>query len=67
MQLYYALITDHKGTEVLRLKYTATAKHSAFLATKYMDSCPPAQGFKIRKIIVDASTIADIFNAERGY
>jgi len=67
MQLYYAMITDHKGVEVLRLKYTATAKHSAFLANKYMESCPPAQGFKIRKLIIDASTIADIFNAERGY
>lgn len=67
MTLYFASITDHQGTEVMRLKYTATAKHSAFLADQYVKNCPPAQGFNIHKIILDASTIADIVNQHRGY
>ena len=67
MQLYYASITDHAGTEVLRLKYTATAKHSAFIASQYVLSCPPAAGFNIHKLILDNSTVADIINRDRGH
>jgi hypothetical protein len=67
MRLYYASITDHVGTEVLRLKYTATAKHAAYIANQYVQSCPPAAGFKIKMLMLDASTVADIINRERGH
>jgi hypothetical protein len=67
MRLYYPVILDRKGMEVLRLKYTATAKHAAFIAEQYVRNCPPADGFKIRAITFDASTIADIMNRGRGH
>jgi hypothetical protein len=67
MRLYYPIILDHAGTEVLRLKYTATAKHAAFIAEQYVRNCPPAAGFKIKMLMLDASTIADIMNRERGH
>ena len=62
MKIYYATILDHLGNEVLSLKYTATAKHSAFLATEYIKKCPPAQNFKIKLIFIDSSTVADLLN-----
>jgi hypothetical protein len=62
MFLYFAVITCHQGTEVLRLEYTTTSKHSAFLAQKYIDFCPPAAGFKIRKQLIDAKQIARLLN-----
>lgn len=66
MQLYYASITDHAGTEVLRLKYTTTAKHSAFIASQYVLSCPPAAGFKIKKY-TDVSKLAELLNDKEGH
>jgi hypothetical protein len=66
MKMYYASILDHQGTEVMSLKFTATAKHSAFLATEFVKHCPPAQSFKVKMIFVDASTVADLLNRQRG-
>ncbi len=62
MNLYYAQITDVQGTPVITLELTATAKHSAFLASKYIDFCPPAQGFIIKKQRIEAKAIARILN-----
>lgn len=67
MFLYFALILDHQGQEVLRLSWTATAKHSAFLAQQYLDSCPPAASFKITKRPVELKHIAQLLNKEGGY
>ena len=59
---YYASITDHKGEEVVELEYTGSAKHSAFLATQYVEHCPPAMGFNIHKIYVDNKQLAYMLN-----
>ena len=67
MQVYYASITDHLGKEVLNLKYTTTAKHSAFLASRYIQNCPPASGFKIHKQVLDSSIVVDMLNKDRGF
>jgi hypothetical protein len=66
MKLYYASILDYQGTEVMSLKYTATARHSAFLATEFVKYCPPAQSFKVKMITVDNNTVAELFNRQRG-
>jgi hypothetical protein len=47
---------------VLSLEYTTSAKHSAFLALQFIDNCPPAQGFAIRKRFLEAKTICKIIN-----
>jgi hypothetical protein len=44
------------------LQYTATAKHSAFIAAEFIKECPPAQGFKINKKFIDAKAVAFILN-----
>jgi hypothetical protein len=62
MKIYFALINDYFGKAVVQLEYTATAKHSAFLAQQYIDHCPPAQGFTICKKYVDAKEIAKLLN-----
>lgn len=62
MILYYAEITDIQGMPVMKLELTATAKHSAFLATKFIDYCPPAMGFNIRKMILKPNIIANMLN-----
>jgi hypothetical protein len=62
MNIYFASILDHLGQPVLNLEHTATAKHSAFLATQYIKECPPAQGFKINKRFIEAKTIAYLLN-----
>ena len=62
MKVYYATITDYQGKEVLVLEYTATAKHSAFLAKQYIDYCPPAAGFKICMRILKATDIVRLLN-----
>lgn len=66
MTLYFAYILDHQGAEVLRLQWTATAKHSAFLAQQYLDSCPPAAKFKITKRFMDSSHMAKLMNKDGG-
>jgi hypothetical protein len=65
--LYFAYILDYQGAEVLRLAWTTTAKHSAFLAKEYIDSCPPAASFKITKRVVDSRIVVAIMNNGRGY
>jgi hypothetical protein len=60
--LYFASILDHKGQEVLNLQFTVTAKHSAFIAGAFIKECPPAQGFKINKIFIDAKAVASMLN-----
>ena len=62
MKIYFALITDYLGKPVQQLAYTATAKHSAFLAQEYIDHVPPACGFKIGIKYVDAKEIAKLLN-----
>jgi hypothetical protein len=66
MTLYFALILDHQGQEVLRLQWTATTKHSAFLAKEYIDSCPPAASFKITKRFIESRHMAELMNKEWG-
>jgi hypothetical protein len=62
MILYYAEILDLNKMPVLSLEYTTSAKHSAFLALQFIDNCPPAQGFAIRKRFLEAKTICKIIN-----
>ncbi len=62
MNIYFASILDYLGQEVLCLQYTASAKHSAFLASQYIKECPPAQGFRINKRFIEASTITKMLN-----
>jgi len=66
MTLYFAYILDYQGAEVLRLQWTGTNRHSAFLAQQYLDSCPPAAGFKITKRFVDPNHVAKLLNQEGG-
>lgn len=62
MKMYYANITDFNGKAVLALNYTATAKHSAFLAQQFIDQCPPAQGFTISYVLITAKEVARMLN-----
>ena len=62
MKMYYANITDFKGKPVLALNYTATAKHSAFLAQQFIDQCPPAQGFTISYMFITAKEVVQMLN-----
>jgi hypothetical protein len=62
MKMYYAKINDFKGEAVLNLKYTATAKHSVFLAQEFIDNCPPAQSFTISYVFIQASDVANMLN-----
>jgi hypothetical protein len=64
MNVYYASILCHKGIEVLRLEYTVSAKHSAFLGTQYVNLCPPAGSFKINKLTIDSRHITRLLNQE---
>jgi hypothetical protein len=65
--LYYAIILDITGVEVTRLKYCISAKHAAYLASKFVEFCPPAQGFKIKKYVPQAATLAELFNDKEGH
>lgn len=62
MKVYYAIITDYLGQQVLKLQYTATAKHAAFLAQQYIDYCPPAAGFKIQLQVIKPNHIVELLN-----
>ena len=62
MIIYYAEILDFNKMPVLSLEYTASAKHSAFLALRFIDNCPPAQGFAIKKRFIEASKVCKIIN-----
>jgi len=62
MKFYFATITDYSGQAVLTLQYTASAKHSAFLAKQYIDNCPPAAGFKICMKVLNAADIVRLLN-----
>jgi len=60
--LYFASILDHNNKEVIKLEYTTSAKHSAFLAKDFIEHCPPAIGFKINKIVFDLKQVAYMAN-----
>jgi len=64
MNIYFATILDHQGAEVMRLEWTSSAKHSAFLATQFINLCPPAQGFRICKRFIESKEITRILNRE---
>jgi len=65
MKVYFASILDIQGKEIMNLEFTASAKHSAFLANEFIKHCPPAQGFTIHKMYVDATTVARLLNSKR--
>ena len=67
MTLYFAYILDHQGAKVLRLAWTTTAEHSAFLAQQYLDSCPPAASFKIINCFMEQRLVFAISDNKRGY
>jgi hypothetical protein len=62
MKVYYAVITDNNDQSVLELQYTASARHAAFLGQQYVNSVPPAQGFKVRMLVLDAKQIVRLLN-----
>ena len=62
MKVYYAVITDNNDQPVLELQYTASARHAAFLGQQYVNSVPPAQGFKVRMLVLDAKQIGRLLN-----
>lgn len=62
MFIYFATITDYNNQPVLTLEYTGTAKHAAFIASKYVDNCPPAGGFKISKRLIKPTEVAALLN-----
>jgi len=62
MKVYYAVITDNNDKPVLQLQYTTSARHAAFLGKQYVDNVPPAQGFKIRMLVLDAKQIVRLLN-----
>ena len=62
MFVYFAIIMCHQGTQVLNLEYTATAKHSAFLASEFINHCPPAGSFKISKRLIKSTEITRLLN-----
>ena len=62
MFIYFAIIMCHQGTQVLNLEYTASAKHSAFLAAEFIKNCPPAASFKICKRLIKPTEITRLLN-----
>jgi hypothetical protein len=50
LTLYFAEILDYSNKPVMKLQYTASAKHSAMLATQFVRDVPPACSFTIRLI-----------------
>lgn len=64
MKIYYAAILDFFGNEILRLNYTGSAKHSAFLAQAYIKDCPYAFGFRINIAYYKAADIAKLLNRQ---
>jgi hypothetical protein len=62
MKVYYAVITDNNNNPVLELQYTASARHAAFLGQQYVNSVPPAQGFKVRMLVLDTKQIVRLLN-----
>ena len=62
MKVYYAVITDNNDQPVLELQYTVSARHAAFLGQQYVNSVPPAQGFKVRMLVLDAKQIVRLLN-----
>ena len=62
MKVYYAVITDNNDQPVLELQYTASARHAAFLGQQSVNSVPPAQGFKVRMLVLDAKQIVRLLN-----
>ncbi len=62
MKVYYAVITDNNNKPVLQLQYTASAKHAAFLGQQYVNSVPPAQGFKVCMQVLDAKQVVRLLN-----
>jgi hypothetical protein len=47
--LFFAELLDYSGNAIMQTQFTASAKHSAFIANEFAKSCPPCAGFKIRK------------------
>jgi hypothetical protein len=66
MKVYYAEILDILDNPVQNLEFTASAKHSAKLAEIFINNCPPAQGFKIRLMFIDAKQVASLMNNYKG-
>jgi hypothetical protein len=62
MKLYYASLTDHKGTVVQDTKVYPSSRQAAAVAQSIISSVGPAQGFLIRHRIVDAREIAQLLN-----
>jgi hypothetical protein len=62
LTLYFAEILDYSNKPVMKLQYTASAKHSAMLATQFVRDVPPACSFTIRKAVFKASDIAYLLN-----
>jgi hypothetical protein len=62
MFVYFAIILCHQGTQVLNLEYTTSAKHSAFLASRFINHCPPAASFKISKRLIKSTEITRLLN-----
>jgi hypothetical protein len=66
MKVYYAEILDILDNPVHQLEFTASAKHSAKLAEIFIANCPPAQGFKIKLLFIDAKQVASLMNNYKG-
>jgi hypothetical protein len=60
--LYFAEILDHTGKAILKLRYTATAKHAAFLGNKFVNEVPPASSFTIKKVKFSLGNVAEAMN-----
>jgi len=62
MFVYFPIITDYMNNPVLTLEFTGSAKHAAYIASKYVANCPPAGGFKISRRLVKATEVAALLN-----
>jgi hypothetical protein len=67
MKLYYASLTDHLGTPVQDTKLFPTNKQAAAVAQKIIQSCGPAQGFRIKFRFVDAKEVARLLNNHESH
>jgi hypothetical protein len=60
--LYFAEILDYSGKAILKLRYTSSAKHAAFLGNKFINEVPPAASFAIKKVNFSLSNVAEAMN-----
>lgn len=64
MKIYYFILLDHKGQEVVESDQRfGSSRHAAAVANEEVKSIPPCAGFRISYFFVDAKTVAQMLSS----